>query len=56
MTLFSGQLVTFGKFFPLLQLYWNYCREREHRVSPTEFLILTMAVYENLKEEWIKCK
>ena len=51
-----GQAVKFGIFFPLFQLYWNYCGERENRLNPTEFLNLTMVVNEKLKEEWIKFK
>ena len=56
MTNFLGQAVKFGKFFPLFELYWDFCREREKGSNPTEILILTMTVYERLKKEWINHK
>ena len=43
--------VSFGKFFGLFQLYWNYCQRRGELNDLTIFL-LTSQVFVELKKLW----
>ena len=54
---FGRQQSKFGLFFPLFQLYWNYCQQLENAlINQNQFSVITCRVCETLKDEWLKFK
>ena len=54
---FGRERSTFGLFFLLYQLYWNFCQQLENGlINQNMFSVLSWEVYEKLKQEWLKFK
>ena len=51
MTLGGTAPMTFGKFYGLLQRYWNYTSQRKILYSDLEVFVSTLLIYEKLLEE-----
>lgn len=52
---FGREQITFGLFFPLFEVYWNFCQQRENGlITQNQFLILLWRIYEKLKNEWLE--